>query len=41
MEDAKVTQMETKDPPGLTASLHSLTSSVTLETILENNVKAI
>ncbi len=41
MEDAKVTQVEAKDQPGLTATLHSLILSITLETILENNVKAI
>ncbi len=29
MEDAKVTQVEAKDQPGLTATLHSLISSVT------------
>ncbi len=41
MEDAKVTQVEAKDQYGFLASLHSLISSITLETILENNVKAI
>jgi hypothetical protein len=41
MKDAKATQMEAKDQPGLTATLHLLISSITLETILENNVKAI